>query len=399
MIDFKLLNSALYSFLLGSAFGSSLWGQTAVPFPGQIVQEQPIPSQVIQGQPIRGQIIQGQGQIFQGQPFQGQIIQGQLIPGQIIQGQPIPGQIIQGPIIQGPITQGPIIQSPITQGPTTTQPAPNTKAIAAARAKIAELNKRINALTTENSKLTSVTDLNNQLKNANTKLKEQTDQLSRKVFELEKNAQSMPGDENRNRAQKAKVDQLSALYKTAVQEKDSMTDKVNLLTQENADLKAKIGQNQGNMSELQANQSSAATQLSKLQQQYQTIQSNNLSLTLTNQELTAANGQLKTDFDTVRLESDDWQKQYLAASQENTTLDGRVTDLSAQNQNYLTSINSLRSEVAAKPVVTEQVNDQPVGDVVDSDLEYENSQMILSAKTNCSMAKSLNCKLKSIVLI
>ena len=169
MIDFKLLNSALYSFLLGSAFGSSLWGQTGVPFPGRIVQEQPIPSQVIQGQ-----------------PFQGQIIQGQLIPGQIIQGQPIPGQIIQGPIFQGPITQGPIIQSPITQGPTTTQPASNTKAIAAARAKIAELNKRINALTTENSKLTSVTDLNNQLKNANTKLKEQTDQLSRKVFELEK---------------------------------------------------------------------------------------------------------------------------------------------------------------------------------------------------------------------
>ena len=354
MIDFKLLNSALYSFLLGSAFGSSLWGQTGVPFPGRIVQEQPIPSQVIQGQ-----------------PFQGQIIQGQLIPGQIIQGQPIPGQIIQGPIFQGPITQGPIIQSPITQGPTTTQPASNTKAIAAARAKIAELNKRINALTTENSKLTSVTDLNNQLKNANTKLKEQTDQLHRKVLELEKNAQSMPDDENRNRAQKAKVDQLSALYKTAVQEKDSMTDKVNLLTRENADLKAKIGQNQGNMTDLQANQNSAATQLSKLQQQYQTSQSNNLSLTLTNQELTAANGQLKTDFDTVRLESDDWQKQYLAASQENTTLDGRVTDLSAQNQNYLTSINSLRSEVAAKPVVT----DQPVGDVDDSDLEYENSQI------------------------
>ena len=192
----------------------------------------------------------------------------------------------------------------------------------------------------------------------------------------------MPDDENRNRAQKAKVDQLSALYKTAVQEKDSMTDKVNLLTQENADLKAKIGQNQGNMTELQANQNSAATQLSKLQQQYQTIQSNNQSLTQTNQELTAANGQLKTDFaqlktdfDTVRLESDDWQKQYLAASQKNTTLDGRVTDLSAQNQNYLTSINSLRSEVAAKPVVTEQVNDQPAGDVVDSDLEYENSQI------------------------
>ena len=321
MIDFKMLQLILFYFYLGSSYTAALLPQQIVPpvqqgqvIGGQVIQSQPIYGQVIQGQPIQGQPIQGQ--INQGQPIQGQIIQGH-----IIQGQPIQGQIIQGPIVQGPVIQRRVIQGQIVEGQGSTTDgkttAPNnTAAIEAARVKMAELNKRIESLTLENSKLKGVVGVNNQLKSTNDSLNKEIEQLkneygalNEKLSALQKESMNT-GNANDN-GQKNQLIQLKTQFDSAIEKNQSISQQVDALTrkntqlvQENTALKKSIddGSNRSDMSGLQANLDAATTKLTEFETQNQTLR------------------------------------------QENANLVERTTELSSQNEEYLASTDSMGAE-------------------------------------------------------
>ena len=280
MIDFKTLRLILFYFCLGSSCTTALLPQQIVP---PVQQGQVIGGQVIQSQPIYGQVIQGQ-------PIQGQIIQSQPVQGQIIQGQPIQGQIIQGPIIQGPIIQGPVIQGQVVegiQGATTTKPN-NTAAIEAARVKMAELNKRIESLTLENSKLKGVVGINNQLKSTNDSLNKEIEQLKNEYGVLNEKLialQKEPMNGNASDAGQKQLIQLKTQYESAIEKNQSISQQVDALTrkntqlvEENTALKKSIddaGTNRSDMSGLQANLGAAATKLAEFETQNQTLRQDN----------------------------------------------------------------------------------------------------------------------------
>lgn len=363
MIDFKMLQLILFYFYLGSSYTAALLPQQIVPpvqqgqvIGGQVIQSQPIYGQVIQGQPIQGQPIQGQ--INQGQPIQGQIIQGH-----IIQGQPIQGQIIQGPIVQGPVIQRRVIQGQIVEGQGSTTDgkttAPNnTAAIEAARVKMAELNKRIESLTLENSKLKGVVGVNNQLKSTNDSLNKEIEQLkneygalNEKLSALQKESMNT-GNANDN-GQKNQLIQLKTQFDSAIEKNQSISQQVDALTrkntqlvQENTALKKSIddGSNRSDMSGLQANLDAATTKLTEFETQNQTLRQDNDRLQGLLQTSSEENQKLNNSLSSLSEKYNQLQPEHQRALQENANLVERTTELSSQNEEYLASTDSMGAE-------------------------------------------------------
>ena len=362
MINFKKLSSLLFCIYIGSSFGSTLLAQPGQIFGGRIIQGRPIQGQIIQGQPAQGQIIQGQpiqGQIIQGQPIQGQIIQGPIIQGPIIQGQPIQGRIIQAPVIQG---------QPVQQ-------APAGKITDAAKAKIDELNKRIKALDSLKVTNEKLQKDNNTLKNEAVQLKQAYGEVNQQLVELRKASMNSADQQDMNAGLQKQFDELRAQYQTAVKQNDSNAGKVAALTQENSDLKKRIenvGQNQGNMSDLQRNLSSASTRVTELETQNQKIVTQNRTLIQKNEELTQGNGQLQTRAETIRMELEKLQSQNQMTSEENAALNERITALSAENENQATMLSDQPEEIPEPEMA--KIDYRKTRADSDSELAAENAQ-------------------------
>jgi len=313
MTDFKRLNSLLICIFVASSFGSTLHGQI---LGRRIIQrQQPVQGQVIQGQPIQGQIIQGQ-------PIQGQIIQGQPIQGQIIQGQPIPAPVIEGRLIQG---------QPVPAE--NAQPAPNAKAIEEAQAQIAELNKRITALTAENARFKPLEGENNKLKESYgtletefRRLREAYDQINAKLTKLQ-NEPMVPAEDNNNEELAAQLKQLTAQYQEAIRQNESMSGQVEGLNKENTQLKNRLsnaGNREGNMQNLQGELDAAAQQLTQFQTKNQTLGQENQRLQGMLQKFGENEEQFNSRITTLTEENQRLQNEYQTATQENESLGGRV---------------------------------------------------------------------------
>lgn len=323
MINFKPLNLVLFSMLLSSALGSTLCAQ-------RVTRTYQPPAPIQNGQIINGPIIQGQRVI------RGPVVQGQVIPGQVIQGQPI----IQGPVIQGRPIRGKIA------GPQQGTPPVNKdqqKALTAARAKIKEQAEAIKALTNQNKRLNRVEETNDAMRKEYARLKQAYEDASKERDKLKINQSISAAQATASDAQQQRMDQLNAQYQEVAGKNRAMADQVQLLTQENADIKSRLKDLQsagGDMLSLQAEMNEANTRITEVQQQNQTLTDDNNRLQELLQTATSENENLKTRFSTLTQESDQLRSEYLAATKTTTALDQRVRELSSQNQQYLTTLNT-----------------------------------------------------------
>ena len=218
------------------------------------------------------------------------------------------------------------------------------------------------------------------------------DEANEKLAEMEKPPKRPDGD------QQKELNDIKAQYQAAVRKYETVAGKVEMLNRENVDLKNRLSNMDGSRGDLDM----ASKELAELQTQYQALGQENQKLQTMLQTSAENEGQFNDKITMLSEENDSLRRECEMASQKNVDLGGQITELSSQNEGYVTSINSLKSAANKKMAVKEtppKFQRRKVGPVDNSQItklnaELEDENSLLAARVS-ELQEKLDAKVQT----